>query len=107
VQSSPSAASPAECAALQDDYRSALQAAQLCDSKTPKPCGALRAVSLEDACHCQVSVNPKRTARLDRLQAEYRAKGCAAQPAFCNRMCAAPERTCGAVEGAQPSCGRH
>jgi len=100
-------AAPADCAALRSAYRSALPAAQACDAKVPKSCAAQRVAALEDACRCQVSVNPERTQQLDRLLAEYRAQGCPAEPALCNRMCTAPGRVCGGAPGTQPACGQH
>ena len=99
-------AAPADCAALRSAYRSALSAAQLCDASTPKSCSARRVAALDDACHCELSVNPARTKELDRLLANYRAQGCATPPGLCNRMCATPVAACNSASGAAPHCGQ-
>ncbi len=98
---------PPSCETLRAQYRAALPAAQQCDPKAAKPCAALRPVVLGDACNCQVSVNPQRTAELDRLMAAYQALACAPEPAMaiCRRMCTAPVSHCGAASGVPAACG--
>lgn len=107
----PAASAPvADCAALRGAYRSALPAAQVCDlastSASLKACSARRVAALEDACHCELSVNPARTQVLDQLMADYRAQGCGPQPGLCNRMCATPGGACGSASGAAGQCGQ-
>jgi hypothetical protein len=98
---------PADCTALRAAYRDAVPAAQVCDAKIPKSCAAVRLAALGDACRCQVSVNPERTQQLDRLLADYKAQGCVAETAMCNRMCTAPVGTCnGGAPGAPALCGQ-
>jgi hypothetical protein len=98
---------PADCTALRAAYRAAVPAAQVCDAKLPKPCAAVRPAALDDACHCQVSVNPERTQQLDRLLADYKAQRCVAKTGLCNRMCTAPVSTCdGGATGAAGLCGQ-
>jgi hypothetical protein len=94
-----------DCASLQDLYHTALTQAQACDAAANKPCAALRPAALEDACHCQVSVNPARTKDVDRLLAQYQALACKPPPAFCNRACMTPSSSCARGSGAQSTCG--
>lgn len=98
--------SPAECAALRAQYQAALAQAQVCDPKASDACAALRPVSLEDPCHCQVGVNPARVKALDTLADAYRSKACPAEPLLCRRMCTRPGNACVVRPGAAaPTCG--
>jgi hypothetical protein len=94
-----------DCAALRDEYRSALTLAQACDPASTRSCAARRPADLEDPCHCPVSVNPSRTRGLDRLQARYRKQGCEPVPPFCNRACVVPLSECGTAPDQSHLCG--
>jgi len=94
------------CQALRSEYREALPQAQVCEPKAAaSTCAASRPLALEDACHCQVSVNPARTQQLDRLLAEYKALDCPPAPLFCNRLCPKPDAHCGGAAAQAPRCG--
>lgn len=98
---------PADCTALRSAYRAAVPAARVCDAKVPGTCAAVRPAALGDACRCQVSVNPERAQQLDRLLADYKTQGCAAEKPLCNRMCTAPVSTCdGGATSAPALCGQ-
>ena len=93
------------CDALQNEYREALPQAQVCEPKSTKPCDALRPVALEDACRCEVSVNPERTQDLDKLLTQYKAMECPAKPLLCRRMCLQAGKVCAAGADQAPRCG--
>jgi hypothetical protein len=99
------AAPAADCAALRSAYRAALPDAQRCDPKQHKACAAVRVASLEDACHCEVSIDPHQAAQLDPLIAAYRAQGCGSAPALCNRQCLTPSSRCVGASSAPARCG--
>jgi hypothetical protein len=99
------AAPAADCAALRSAYRTALPDAQRCDPKQHKACAAVRVASLEDACHCKVSVDPQQAAQLDHLITAYQAQGCGSTPALCNRQCLTPSSRCVGASAAPARCG--
>lgn len=93
-----------DCNAIQTAYAFALRQAQFCDLATPDSCGSIRPWAPQDVCRCQVAVNPKRTAELDRLLAQFQTQGCPLSQRVCNRVCLTPARSCAVGAGPSPTC---
>ena len=98
------AAAQPSCGDLVAAYEAEIALSQRCEVGAPDACGATRPRTPQDACRCQVAVNPARTAELDRLLAQFDAQACPRKPPVCNRACTMPARTCTAAAGAAPSC---
>ncbi len=98
------AAAQVSCGDLVAAYEAELARSQRCDATAPDACAATRPRTPQDACRCQVAVNPARTAELDRLLAQFEAQSCPRNPPVCNRACTAPVRACTAAPGGEPSC---
>lgn len=98
------AAAQPSCDDLVAAYAAELARSQRCDATAPDACAATRPRTPQDACRCQVGVNPARTAELDRLLAQFDAQACPRKPPVCNRACTKPVQACTAAPGAEPSC---
>lgn len=75
------------CADIRSAYEVEIAEAQRCSDAPGSACSVSRPKALQDACRCQVLVNPARTTELDRLRAQFQARGCLSEPVACNRAC--------------------
>ncbi len=79
------------CTAIRQDYQAALIKAQVACTGTGAPiCTARRVAAPDDACHCQVAVDPAHAATLDALLAKFQSNTCSFEPLFCTNACIIP-----------------
>jgi hypothetical protein len=99
-----SESAPVDCNTVASSYAAAMKDAVVCDTLVPTSCAATRAAALQDACQCQVAVNPLRTAHVDQLATLFNAQGCGPSQLTCDGTCPVVARSCVAVPAAASTC---